>query len=51
MKVKIVPEGSYGKAYGKIAVHSKQLNYSYTNQYIKQGQSNWNNVDNNYLKC
>ena len=50
MKVKIIPSGDYATAYGKIAIHSKKVQYNYQNPYLDSSQANWNNVDNDFLK-
>ena len=50
MKVKIVPVGSYAAAYGKIAVHSKQSQYSWDSRYLYAGQTDWSQVKDADLK-
>ena len=50
MKIKIVPDGGYAKAFGKIAVHSQKTKYSWSNRYLYGKQSDWSNVDTDYLK-
>ena len=51
MKVKIVPKAKYGDAYGKIAVHSQESQYSFDKKrYLSAGQSDWSLVNDDYLK-
>ena len=50
MKIKIVPNGSYAQAYGKIAIHSKKTQYNWENRYLNSGQSDWSNVNDSALK-
>ncbi len=52
MKVKIVPKEKYADAYGKIAVHSKESQYSFAinKRYLNTGQSDWTNVNDDDLK-
>ena len=50
MNVKIVPEGNYAEAYGKIAIHSQATQYTWENRLLNVGQSDWSNVNTETLK-
>lgn len=42
MKITISPQGSYATAYGRIAIHTKESGYGWSNRYMKQsGITEW----------